>query len=117
MRISDWSSDVCSSDLMIALGAIRSLLHAGCSVPGDVSVVGYDDVQFARYNHPALTTIAQNTGKAGRLLVSKLLNSVPDEEMRSERVTTDLLVRESCGGRDGGVQTGRESLGERVRQG
>src|SRR3546814_10302299 len=100
MRIRYWSSYVCSYDLvdfdaifaasdMIALGAIRSLLHAGCSVPGDVSVVGYDDVQFARYNHPALTTIAQNTGKAGRLLVSKLLNSVPDEEMRSERVPTE----------------------------
>src|SRR3546814_664320 len=61
----DFDAIFAASD-MIALGAIRSLLHAGCSVPGDVSVVGYDDVQFARYNHPALTTIAQNTGKAGR---------------------------------------------------
>lgn len=93
----DFDGIVAASD-MIALGAIRSLLHAGRSVPGDVSVVGYDDVQFARYNHPALTTIAQDTAKAGRLLVSKLLNSGLDEEMRSERVPTDLIVRESCGG-------------------
>ena len=88
---------VAASD-MIALGAIRSLLRAGRAVPGDVSVIGYDDVQFARYSHPALTTIAQDTAKAGRLLVSKLLSSGGDEDIPSERVPTDLIVRESCGG-------------------
>src|SRR3546814_8349890 len=74
----DFDAIFAASD-MIALGAIRSLLHAGCSVPGDVSVVGYDDVQFARYNHPALTPIAQNTGQAGRLRVSQR-----SEEHKSE---------------------------------
>ncbi|MFA7262453.1 MAG: LacI family DNA-binding transcriptional regulator [Caulobacter sp.] len=86
---------VAASD-MIALGAIRALHHAGMSVPGDVSVVGYDNVPFARYSRPALTTIAQDTAKAGRLLVSKLLDSSP-QGARSERVPTDLIVRESCG--------------------
>lgn len=88
---------VAASDL-IALGAIRSLQHAGRKVPSDVSVVGYDDVPFARYATPALTTIAQDTAKAGRLLVSKLLNSGRGEEIRSERLPADLIVRESCGG-------------------
>lgn len=88
---------VAASD-MIALGAIRALIHAGISVPGDVSVVGYDDVQFSRYSRPALTTISQDMARAGRLLVSKLLNSGGDEEIRSERMPTDLIVRESCGG-------------------
>ncbi|HEV2596364.1 MAG TPA: LacI family DNA-binding transcriptional regulator [Sphingomicrobium sp.] len=87
---------VAASDL-IAFGAIRSLLHAGRGVPEDVSVVGYDDISFARYSHPALTTISQDTTKAGRLLVSKLLSS-GREEIRSERLPTDLIVRESCGG-------------------
>jgi DNA-binding LacI/PurR family transcriptional regulator len=88
---------VAASDL-IALGAIRGLLHEGRSVPGDVAVVGYDDVPFARYSRPALTTIQQDTARAGRLLVSKLLDAGPGGEMRSERLTTDLIVRESCGG-------------------
>jgi DNA-binding LacI/PurR family transcriptional regulator len=88
---------VAASD-MIALGAIRSLTRAGLSVPGDVSVVGYDDVQFARYANPALTTISQHTEKAGRVLVSKLLNSGGGDDLRPERVPTDLIVRESCGG-------------------
>lgn len=88
---------VAASD-MIALGAIRALTRAGLSVPGDVSVIGYDDVQFARYANPALTTISQHTEKAGRVLVSKLLNSGGGDDIRSERVPTDLIVRESCGG-------------------
>ena len=87
---------VAASDL-IALGAIRSLLHHGRRVPEDVSVVGYDDVPFARYSRPALTTVLQDTQRAGRLLVSKLLDT-GGGEMRSERLPTDLIVRESCGG-------------------
>jgi DNA-binding LacI/PurR family transcriptional regulator len=86
---------VAASDL-IALGAIRALVRAGMNVPGDVSVVGFDDVPFARYCRPALTTIRQDTGLAGRLLVSKLLNS-GSGEAQSERLPTDLVVRQSCG--------------------
>jgi DNA-binding LacI/PurR family transcriptional regulator len=88
---------VAASDL-IALGAIRSLLNAGRRVPDDVSVVGYDDVPFARYSRPALTTISQDTARAGRLLVSKLIDAAAGGEMRSERIATELIVRGSCGG-------------------
>ena len=88
---------VAASDL-IAIGAIRSLLHHNIRVPEDVSVVGYDDIPFSRYSRPALTTIQQDTARAGRLLVSKLLDTGGEGEMRSERMTTDLIVRESCGG-------------------
>jgi DNA-binding LacI/PurR family transcriptional regulator len=96
-RATPFDGIVAASDL-IALGAIRGLLHEGRSVPGDVAVVGYDDVPFARYSRPALTTIQQDTVRAGRLLVSKLLDAGPGGEMRSERLATDLIVRESCGG-------------------
>lgn len=88
---------VAASDL-IALGAVRALLHAGISVPGQVSVIGFDNVPFSRYSRPALSTIAQDTMKAGRLMVSKLLDSSGDRAARSERVPTDLIVRETCGG-------------------
>jgi len=67
-------------------------------VPDEVSVIGYDDVPFARYSRPALTTIKQDTARAGRLLVSKLLDTRGEGELRSERMPTDLIVRESCGG-------------------
>lgn len=86
---------VASSDL-IALGAIRALRRAGLSVPHDVSVVGYDDMLLARLSTPALSTIRQDTYEAGRQLVSRILDSAPDNI--SELLPTDLIVRESCGG-------------------
>jgi len=86
---------VASSD-MIALGAIRALRRAGLSVPGDVSVVGYDDMLVSRLSTPALSTIRQDTAEAGRLLVSRLLDYSPDHA--PVRLATDLIVRESCGG-------------------
>jgi DNA-binding LacI/PurR family transcriptional regulator len=86
---------VASSDL-IALGAIRALRRAGMSVPEDVSVVGYDDMLLSRLSTPALSTIKQDTYKAGRLLVARVLDAAGDH--RPERLSTDLIVRESCGG-------------------
>lgn len=93
----DFDGIVAASDL-IALGAVRSLLHHGKTVPGDVSVIGFDNVPFSRYSRPALSTIAQDTMKAGRVMVSKLLDSTGDRPGRSERIPTDLIVRETCGG-------------------
>lgn len=84
-----------SSDL-IALGAIRALRRAGMRVPEDVSVVGYDDMLLSRLSTPALSTIKQDTYKAGRLLVARVLDA--DADHRPERLATELIVRESCGG-------------------
>jgi len=86
---------VASSDL-IALGAIRAVKRAGKSVPGDVSVVGYDDMLLSRLSTPTLSTIRQDTAEAGRLLVSRVLDFSPDH--MPVHLPTDLIVRESCGG-------------------
>ena len=85
---------VASSDL-IALGAIRALRRAGLSVPGDVSVVGYDDMLLSRLSTPTLTTIRQDTYEAGRQLVARIFDPAPDHH--SALLPTDLIVRESCG--------------------
>ncbi len=85
-----------ASDL-IALGAIRGMMRRGIEAPHDVSVVGYDNVLLARYSRPALSTISQDMAKAGRLLVSKLLSMSGGQEAQSERLPTELIVRESCG--------------------
>lgn len=88
---------VAASDVL-ALGAIRRLTGKGLRVPDDVAVVGYDDVGFGAYLRPSLSTVAQDVGKAGRTLIAKLLRSSPDAFMQSERLPTELIVRESCGG-------------------
>ncbi|MCJ9428814.1 LacI family DNA-binding transcriptional regulator [Kordiimonas marina] len=82
---------------VIAMGAIRALMRNGLSVPGDVSVIGYDDVRISAYSTPALTTIRQDVARAGRRLVSKALRLAEGEKVRSELLPTELIVRESCG--------------------
>jgi len=88
---------VAASDT-IAIGVIRSLIAHGLTVPGDVSVVGYDDVVVASYCNPALTTIRQDVRKAGRRLVRKIIRALDGEEITSSYISTELIVRDSCGG-------------------
>lgn len=85
-----------ASDL-IAIGAIRALQMSGRKVPEDVSVVGYDNIPAARLVTPPLTTIDQDTNLAGRMLLSKLIDT-KGGQASSERLETSLLIRESCGG-------------------
>ena len=86
---------VATSDL-IALGAIRALRRAEISVPDDVSVVGYDDMLLSRLSTPTLTTIRQDTYRAGELLVASILD--PGQADIPGFLPTELIVRESCGG-------------------
>ena len=86
---------VAASDL-IAFGAVRALQANGRRVPDDVAVIGYDNIPFCTLSRPALSTISQDTLKAGRLLVSKLIDSNGGSR-RSERSPTELIIRESCG--------------------
>ncbi|WP_260600047.1 LacI family DNA-binding transcriptional regulator [Sphingomonas endolithica] len=83
-----------ASDLM-ALGAMRALRRAERSVPGEVAVVGYDDMLLARLSTPTLTTVRQDTFEAGRLLVSSILD--PGRASGRGVLPTELIVRESCG--------------------
>lgn len=85
-----------ASDL-IAIGALRALDRAGLDVPGDVSVVGYDNIPAARLVTPTLTTIDQDANLAGRMLVAKLIDS-QGGTATSDRLETSLLIRNSCGG-------------------
>jgi DNA-binding LacI/PurR family transcriptional regulator len=62
---------VAYNDLM-AIGALRAIRRAGLRVPDDVSIVGFDDVAFAEYAEPALTTVHQETAEMGRWAVARL---------------------------------------------
>ena len=85
-----------ASDL-IAIGAINALREAGRSVPQDVSVVGFDDIPSAAYTTPALTTMHQDTLRAGEQLVRQVIASIEGESCTSELLKPLLVVRESCG--------------------
>jgi len=85
-----------ASDL-IAVGALRALAERGLRVPEDVAVVGFDDIPMARFVQPPLTTVAQDTVRAGELLVETLIHLVCDEPAQSITLPTELVVRRSCG--------------------
>lgn len=85
-----------SSDL-VAIGAMDALAQHGISVPGDVAIVGYDDAEVAGLVRPRLTTMRQDAIVAGDLLVSKLLRAMAGYQIRSERLPTELVIRDSCG--------------------
>jgi DNA-binding LacI/PurR family transcriptional regulator len=86
---------VAASDL-IALGAMRALRRSGIAIPDDVSVVGYDDMLLSRLSTPALSTIRQDTARAGKLLVGSILDEHTEDV--PSLLPTELVIRESCGG-------------------
>ncbi|MEZ0472629.1 substrate-binding domain-containing protein [Luteimonas salinilitoris] len=62
----------------MAAGAICAICERGLSVPGDVSVCGFDDTPIARHIYPALTTVRQPTREMGRLAGVELLKAIRD---------------------------------------
>jgi DNA-binding LacI/PurR family transcriptional regulator len=84
-----------ASDLM-AHGALRTLREAGRRVPDDVAVVGFDDIQIARYTDPPLTTVRQPIEEIGRTVARQLLRLLAGEQVEASVVLpTELVVRES----------------------
>jgi DNA-binding LacI/PurR family transcriptional regulator len=88
-----------ASDL-IAIGAMKCMRKAGIDIPGDVSVVGFDDIPAASYFTPALTTVRQDTRKAAKALVKNLLAMINGEPGKSRQLPMTLAIRGSCGGRE-----------------
>jgi DNA-binding LacI/PurR family transcriptional regulator len=83
-----------ASDTM-AMAACAALKEAGLSVPSSVSVIGYDDIPFASLITPPLTTIRQNTGQGGAILVEKLMQRLEGRQPSSVLLPTELIVRAS----------------------
>ncbi len=82
------------SDL-IAIGAMRALIDQGITVPDEVAVAGFDDIYMASVVSPALTTVAQDIRRAGRLLVDALIDQIEGKPARSSQLPTRLVVRRS----------------------
>ena len=82
-----------------AIGAVRALREAGLRVPEDVSIVGFDDIQSAAFQNPALTTVRQPLRTMGTLAAETILSQIgsPAEHPPSRQLTVDpeLVVRDS----------------------
>jgi DNA-binding LacI/PurR family transcriptional regulator len=115
--IGDWSADsgyrlgadlvardpqvtaVFAANDQMALGLLQALHEAGRRIPGDVSVVGFDDMPESAHFWPPLTTVRQSFADVGRRAVTALLEEIRVGEERREPiyVGTELVVRASTG--------------------
>jgi LacI family transcriptional regulator, repressor for deo operon, udp, cdd, tsx, nupC, and nupG len=89
---------VCHND-MLAIGLMRRLAERGVQVPGDLSVVGFDDIFGADFCNPALTTLAERTDDAGARAVEALVRQIPQRatDPPTRVLPTHLVVRASTG--------------------
>ena len=86
----------CFSD-ELALGALRELYEQGLRVPADISVVGFDDIEEARFATPSLTSVRPDKARIAKQAVDMLLQRIqaPEAKTRDMRVGHQLIVRES----------------------
>lgn len=101
-----------------AIGAIRALRDAGMEVPGNVAVVGFDDIPSAAYNTPSLTTIRQPLRRMGEIAAQTLLERLRGGPVLEEvAVEPELVIRESTTSRLRPSVSQREELGAPERSG
>jgi LacI family transcriptional regulator len=83
-----------ANDLM-AFGALRALRHVGVAVPGEVEVIGFDDIEFARLAEPPLTTVAQPAKEMGAASAQMVLQLIAGVKPRHKTVmmTPGLVLR------------------------
>lgn len=82
----------------MAVGAYQALYQSGLRIPQDMALVGYDDIELARYMTPPLTTIHQPKDELGELAIDVLIHRMADPGQKQQRVqlTPELVVRGSA---------------------
>jgi DNA-binding LacI/PurR family transcriptional regulator len=87
---------VFSNDQM-AIGALKAAHELGLRVPEDLSITGYDDIRYASFTSPALTTVRQNIGAVGDKVAELVLERIEGKgPPRSIVLAPELVVRDSC---------------------
>jgi DNA-binding LacI/PurR family transcriptional regulator len=89
---------VFSANDQMSLGIMRALHEAGRSVPGDISIAGFDDIPEAEFFHVPLTTVRQDFAEAGRRCIERLLALIDRcTPPRYPAIQPELIVRASTG--------------------
>jgi DNA-binding LacI/PurR family transcriptional regulator len=96
-RFRDFTAVFAANDQM-ALGLLHAFREAGLDVPGDVSVVGFDDIPESAHFWPPLTTVHQDFAELGRRAVGLLLGELGgDRDNAQHRIVPELVIRDSTG--------------------
>lgn len=98
LELADPPTAVCCYNDMSALGALRGIRTRGLRVPADISVTGFDDLFFAGYIDPPLTTVRQPMQHMGELAMDSLFKLMSGEESVAQiHIEAELVVRASTG--------------------
>ena len=93
----DFDAVVGCNDIM-ALAAMEALQERGIEVPSDVAVIGFDDLEGARFAAPPLTTVRQPLYQQGVTAMDLVLAQIEGRRVSAQTVTaTELVIRQSCG--------------------
>lgn len=84
---------------LTALGAICAATNAGLSLPKDLSIVGFDDIELAAFTSPPLTTVAQPKYQLGALAAGMLIDRIAQRREQPQRkiLRPELRIRKSTG--------------------
>ncbi len=83
----------------MAIGAMQTLKNQGIRIPEDMSVTGFDDIAYAKYSDPALTTIAQPAEEMGKMAMDMLLKVIENAPLSQREcvLPTEFIIRKSTG--------------------
>lgn len=95
---SDRPDAVFAANDMMALGCLFGLNQAGIEVPGEIALVGFDDIPLASYVHPQLTTMRVNIAELGARALRALLEVDGEAANDDSAFVPKLIIRASCGG-------------------
>ena len=86
----------CFSDLL-AMGAMRAVFDAGLSVPGDVAIIGIDDIEEGRYSRPSLSTVSLDTAFIAKQAIARVTSRIEDPDVQPVQIVAphELRTRES----------------------
>ena len=94
-QAADRPQAVFAANDMMALGCLYAFNQAGVRVPEDIALAGFDDIPLASFINPGLSTVQQDTKRAGALLVETLLALINGEPAESQIIPVKLALRGS----------------------
>ena len=95
LQLSERPTAILASNDLTAIGVMRGIQAAGLKVPGDISVVGFDDIWLARFTDPPLTTVRLSRTELGLRAFHALVPDANSATVEDSAVDTRLVVRET----------------------
>ncbi len=99
LQQSSFPTAIITGNDLTAIGVMQGLADAGIRIPEDVSIVGVDDIAFAQYTHPSLTTVRVPRGRLGELAFEAIEKILRSKRRLGKRyvLRSELIVRRSTG--------------------